>query len=629
MSVKKYIVTKDNTISNLFLENLSDRGTSGNTGQSDILEIFSIYAQASSGSLEKARVLLDFPVGDILNDRNNSEIPSSGSVNFILNLFNAPHGQSTPRQYSIEASPILQSWEEGFGLDMETYLDKGASNWLSSSVDVKWAKTGSSHFHQDFNTSKNFTYAQYLENGLENIEVDITPAVEEWIKVASNPSSLSVAKALLTFSDVPAVSSSITLTDAFGTSKNFFFLNNDQPKVTGDTTGSYNIVLRGANVSSSIDNFVTALQDPSSGFITSSNQGFVFDKSQPWLSLTQSLSGAAGNTIINREGATNISTSNFSGGDGLSNYGMVIFLSGAYEDGSLEKSFYTKKFFARGSHHFFKRPSIEARWDDRKRDDRGSMYVSSSLVPPSENVYKIYFYNRFRGNLHNLPNPTPPNTGDINPVTQLSCSLYQAVGGPKVVLHDGKTHVSASSPSIGVYVAEFCVTGSGTYYDVWSNNEDKGTATAADDIYTEYRTGSSIIVKDIESESYHEDPQYVVKITNLQSSYRTNEKVTLRAHIREKNWQPNIYTKATNQIQTSNIKEAYYQIRRVSDNLVALPYSTGSIKYTALSYDISGSYFDLDLSLLEPNYSYEIGFLFKANNAYKEQKDKFKFRVEV
>jgi hypothetical protein len=43
---------------------------------------------------------------------------------------------------------------------------------------------------------------------------------------------------------------------------------------------------------------------------------------------------------------------------------------------------------------------------------------------------------------------------------------------------------------------------------------------------------------------------------------------------------------------------------------------------------MSGSYFDLDMSLLEPGYSYEISLVFKLNGTYKEQNEKFKFRVE-
>ena len=50
MAIKRYYATKDNTITNAFKSNLTTRGVSGNMGQSDILEVFSIYAQASSSS---------------------------------------------------------------------------------------------------------------------------------------------------------------------------------------------------------------------------------------------------------------------------------------------------------------------------------------------------------------------------------------------------------------------------------------------------------------------------------------------------------------------------------------------------------------------------------------------------
>ena len=44
MGIKRYIADADNTITNAFRQNLSDRGTKGNMGQSDILEVYSIYA---------------------------------------------------------------------------------------------------------------------------------------------------------------------------------------------------------------------------------------------------------------------------------------------------------------------------------------------------------------------------------------------------------------------------------------------------------------------------------------------------------------------------------------------------------------------------------------------------------
>jgi hypothetical protein len=47
-----------------------------------------------------------------------------------------------------------------------------------------------------------------------------------------------------------------------------------------------------------------------------------------------------------------------------------------------------------------------------------------------------------------------------------------------------------------------------------------------------------------------------------------------------------------------------------------------------LSYDSSGSYFDLDMSLLEPGYAYALKLSYYLNNSYVEQSETFKFRVE-
>ena len=59
--------------------------------------------------------------------------------------------------------------------------------------------------------------------------------------------------------------------------------------------------------------------------------------------------------------------------------------------------------------------------------------------------------------------------------------------------------------------------------------------------------------------------------------------------------------------------------------------STGSSTYhTYLSYDNSGSYFDLDMSMLEPGYAYKIKLAFYNGSigGWQEQTQEFKFRVE-
>ena len=47
-----------------------------------------------------------------------------------------------------------------------------------------------------------------------------------------------------------------------------------------------------------------------------------------------------------------------------------------------------------------------------------------------------------------------------------------------------------------------------------------------------------------------------------------------------------------------------------------------------MSYDISGNYFDLDMSYFEPGYSYGIKIAFYDESSYVEQPYTWKFRVD-
>ena len=68
------------------------------------------------------------------------------------------------------------------------------------------------------------------------------------------------------------------------------------------------------------------------------------------------------------------------------------------------------------------------------------------------------------------------------------------------------------------------------------------------------------------------------------------------------------------------------------DGLEVIGHDTGSSNdaATQLSFDISGNYFDLDMAMLEPGYSYNIGLAFYngAIGSWVDQPQTFKFRVE-
>jgi hypothetical protein len=81
---------------------------------------------------------------------------------------------------------------------------------------------------------------------------------------------------------------------------------------------------------------------------------------------------------------------------------------------------------------------------------------------------------------------------------------------------------------------------------------------------------------------------------------------------------------------TEIIPSASYSIFRVTDNHTAIPYGTGSQYSTYLSYDKDGNYFDLDMSLLEGGYMYELKLSYYNDSIgnWQEQPQTFKFRVE-
>jgi hypothetical protein len=146
MAFVRYTASADNTIANAYQSNLTTRATGANAGQADIMEVFSIYGRqtpyssGSSGvtpaSSELSRILIKFPVASVSADRTASKIPDSGSVDFFLKLYNAPHSRTVPDNYSLTVAAVSQSWEEGYGLDLTNYLDlvKGnlGSNWIQA-----------------------------------------------------------------------------------------------------------------------------------------------------------------------------------------------------------------------------------------------------------------------------------------------------------------------------------------------------------------------------------------------------------------------------------------------------------------------------------------------------------------
>ena len=189
MSIKRYIASEDNTLTNAYQENLTTRATASNAGAADIMEIFSIYGQTTGShptkSTELSRAIIRFPIGRISTDRTSGNIPKSGSVNFVLRLYHAETDQTTPKDAVYKIQALAQSWEEGYGTDLHLYEDISTSttgsNWVYASFNpaTKWNNQGGSVLSSSASPAPE--YSTKLANGDEDIEVDITSMVEEWV----------------------------------------------------------------------------------------------------------------------------------------------------------------------------------------------------------------------------------------------------------------------------------------------------------------------------------------------------------------------------------------------------------------------------------------------------------------
>lgn len=274
-----------------------------------------------------------------------------------------------------------------------------------------------------------------------------------------------------------------------------------------------------------------------------------------------------------------------------SNYGLIVKLPSSAT--AQTRSYYTKMFFARGTSNFFKKPVIEARWDSQTTDHRKTLLSGQSN--------NIYLYNELRGALTNLTGP-------------VTVSLYETLGGSPLAT---ATDVATTNPETGVYKAVVTpTTTASTLYDVWSDNGAE-VVTGSITVATQTPTGTSPIY------------DLVVSVLNNQDSHYTGQTSRFYFYIREKDWSPNIFTTAASRPDSKVYDNLLYKICKVKTDETIFDYDKTTDKTTTLSYDANGNYFDLDISMLEPNYDYEIKLaLFNVmTKSYQELPFKHRFRV--
>lgn len=679
MAIKRYYASADNTITNAFQGNLTTRGTGSNMGAADILEVYSIYGQESSGSQELSRVLIGFDLSGSANtigsDADNNKLTLSNRATAVITALSKTSGQASTRT-------LVVTDVEGNAVTFT--IDNSLSTSTATNIAFGNANSNATQF------ATNIAAAINAANVAGTLKVKASSSDEAV--------TLTMVKRGAAGNDVASLSgtavsdSVVTVNNNFKNGSdgaNFYLRLFNAPH--GQTLPKNAILVvqglqkkwsegRGLDMEEFSDltngdggsNWVYA-EDGDNGVRAAwDRQGGNFHQSPVYTA-----SFAAGTPGVTGSGPTadlqvNVTDLvyewyDYDGTNGKKNYGFIVRLTGSQEayfqgnpagtdhDGNLNNltgsttSFYTKKFFARGTEFFFKQPCLEARWNDAIKDDTGNVYFSSSLAPQAENLNTIYLYNYVRGQLRNIPDiGTGPifvelYSGSLNNTSPSTASVLLPQGGG--VASPGNTVITGGYVSTGIYSASFAITSSTADYNppsrlfssnltkvyaVWANSGDHGSGmTAGVAGRIEFLT-SSFFPKRFDTSALNPNPTYASNITNLKSIYSTNEHARFRVYVRQKDWNPTIYSKATSEALTHTIDSGSYSIHRVIDKHDVIPFGTGSLLHTQMSYDVSGNYFDVDMSLFEPGYSYAIKLAYHNGSigSYVEQPETFKFRVE-
>ena len=681
MAVKRYYASADNTITNAFQSNLKTRGTGANMGLSDILEVFSIYGQESSGSQELSRVLIKFDLSGAANtissDATKGNIKLSNRATAVITALSKTAGEANTRTLVVT---------DVDGNAVTFTIDNSTSNSSATVIAFSNANSNATQFATNIADAINTANTA----GTLNIKASSSDAVVTLTMVKRGSSGNDVAS----ISGTSITDSVITVNNQFKNGSdgaNFYLrlfnaehsqtLPKDAILVVQAVTGNWGEG-HGLDMEEYTDltngnggsNWEYREDGPGTTRVAWERSGGRWIESPVYTaSFGAGVSGVTGSgpTADLQVNVTDLVYEwyDYDGTNGKKNHGFIVRLTGSQEakftgnptgtdhDGSIDNttgstnSYYTKKFFARGTEFFYKRPCLEARWNSATKDDTGNVYFSSSLAPQAENLNTIYMYNYVRGQLRNIPDiGTGPiyvqlysgSIGNTGPST--SSVLLPQGGGVNSATYGASdqpagTVITGGYVSTGIYSASFAITSSTDDYNppgrlfssdltkvyaVWANTGKHDQAGRI-----EFLT-SSFGPKKFDTPALNPATSYASSITNLKPIYSTNEQARFRVYVRQKDWNPTIYTKASTEAATLVVDSGSYKFYRVIDELDVIPFGTGSLLHTQMSYDVSGNYFDVDMGLFEPGYAYGIKLAYYNGSvaSWIEQPETFKFRVE-
>lgn len=177
MAVFRIFPSKDTWITNRLIgDSTTVRATGSNQGRSPALNVFAFEPEQLSGTVDLGRTLMQFNLTELSGKIYDEQIIPSASVSYFLTMFDMRHEDTVPTSYDLFVYPLSRSWDEGAGIDDDLGRDRGVANWIQPVSTADWVTTGSDFLATDYGSG-----SQHFDAGNENLQMDITDVVINWL----------------------------------------------------------------------------------------------------------------------------------------------------------------------------------------------------------------------------------------------------------------------------------------------------------------------------------------------------------------------------------------------------------------------------------------------------------------
>lgn len=175
-----------------------------NTGKNPVCELF-FGGNLESNSRYYSRHIFQFDIQKIIDYRNNGMYPDLNKLTHTLRMVNTgafdaellgthtADGKDRTSSFNLNLFEVNQPWDEGVGYDFPgqkffSSIDQNVesydpSNWAESETGVGWSG-GSGVF--DVWSAATIVGTQHFEDGNENLEIDVTTIVNNYLTGATN-----------------------------------------------------------------------------------------------------------------------------------------------------------------------------------------------------------------------------------------------------------------------------------------------------------------------------------------------------------------------------------------------------------------------------------------------------------